>query len=121
MIRGLGTDIVEVVRFKEVMERRGERILARLFTPEERKACEDAPHRLAARFAAKEALLKALGTGLRQLSWQEMSIIPDVLGAPQLNCTGKAQEALCALEVARVHVSLAHSRHYAVAQVILEG
>jgi holo-[acyl-carrier protein] synthase len=121
LIRGLGTDIVELARFKEVLARRGERILARLFTPEERRACGDAPHRLAARFAAKEALLKALGTGLRQVSWQEMSILPDALGAPRFHCTGRVRQALAIMEVSQVHVSLAHSRHYAVAQVILEG
>lgn len=121
MILGLGTDIVEVQRFHQVLTRHGERILDKLFTPEERQSCLDAPHRLAARFAAKEAFLKALGTGLRGMAWREISVVNDELGAPVLRCTGRAQSALQSLGAARVHVSLSHSRYYAVAQVILEG
>lgn len=121
MILGLGTDIVEVQRFNQLLSRRGERILEKLFTPEERQSCLDAPHRLAARFAAKEAFLKALGTGLRGMAWREITLINDELGAPVLHCTGRAESALQSLGVKRTHVSLSHSRHYAVAQVILEG
>lgn len=121
MILGLGTDIVEVQRFQEVIARRGEGILRRLFTDEERRACLEAPHRLAARFAAKEAFLKALGTGLRGMSWREICVTNDELGAPCLCCSGQAEQALQLKGVSRVHVSLSHSRHYAVAQVVLEG
>lgn len=120
MILGLGTDIVEVQRFQALIERRGEQVLSRLFTDEERKACLEAPHRLAARFAAKEAFLKALGTGLRGMAWREICITNDEMGAPCLRCSGRAEEALRMKGAARVHVSLSHSRHYAVAQVVLE-
>lgn len=121
MILGLGTDIVEVQRFSRLIARHGERSLEKLFTYEERRACCDAPHRLAARFAAKEAFLKSLGTGLRGMAWREISIVNDELGAPVLHCSGRAELALQSLGVRSVHVSLSHCRHYAVAQVILEG
>lgn len=121
MILGLGTDIMEIDRFHQAVARHGERILKRLFTSEELTLCAGAEHRLAARFAAKEALLKALGTGLRAVSWQEMGVLSDGLGAPCFRVTGRVEEALRAMGVARVHVSLSHSRSYVVAQVILEG
>lgn len=121
MILGLGTDIVEVERFREALARHGQRILRRLFTAEELRVCAGAEHRLAARFAAKEALLKALGTGLRAVSWQEMGVLPDDLGAPRFQVTGRVKTALEEMGVERVHVSLSHSRRYAVAQVVLEG
>lgn len=121
MILGLGTDIVEVERFHDALKRHGEKMLHRLFTAEELHLCAGAEHRLAARFAAKEALLKALGTGLRAVSWQEMGVLSDALGAPRFHVTGRVEQIITEMGVQRVHVSLSHSRHYAVAQVILEG
>ena len=121
MILGLGTDIVEVYRFQEALKRRGDKILTRLFTDDERRACLEAPRRLAARFAAKEAFVKALGSGLRGMTWREVWVQNDALGAPRLCCSGRVKAVLQSKGVERIHVSLSHSRHYAVAQVILEG
>jgi holo-[acyl-carrier protein] synthase len=75
----------------------------------------------AARFAAKEALLKALGTGLRDGSLQEMETVNDALGKPVLTVTGRLRERLDALGVGRIHVTLSHTRETAMAVVVLEG
>jgi len=112
---------VAVARFRQGMERTGERILVRLFTPAERRLCRGDPLRLAGRFAAKEALLKALGTGLRGFSWQELEILASEDGAPVLHAHGRVATALAARGVERVHLSISHTKEYAVAQAVLEG
>ena len=103
------------------MARSGERLLARLFTPAERGLCRGDLLRLAGRFAAKEALLKAIGTGLRGFSWQELEILANGDGAPVLYAHGRFAAALAARGVERVHLSISHTEEYAVAQAVLEG
>lgn len=123
MVVGIGVDIVAVGRLEKALERRP-RLEARLFTARERADAGPGPvrvKRLAARFAAKEALLKALGTGLGDASWQEVSVMRLADGPPRLVLTGRILERARRLGVVRSHLSLSHEGAYALAQVVLEG
>lgn len=123
MVVGIGVDIVAVGRLQRALERRP-RLEARLFTPFERGEVGSGPRRslrLAARFAAKEALLKALGTGLADASWQEVSVVRLCGGAPALMLTGRLRDRADRLGVVRSHLSMSHQGEYALAQVVLEG
>ena len=121
IIKGMGIDIVEVSRFSQALTRRGERLIKRIFSPDERATCGASPHRLAARFAAKEAFYKALGTGMRSFRWREVEVKNNRLGAPYLSFSSRLAAHLAAEGVKATHLSLSHSGNYAVAQVILEG
>lgn len=121
MIQGIGSDLVEIARIEAAYQRRGEALAQRLlsasewqrFLAEGRKMAF-----LAKRFAAKEALLKALGTGLRNIRWQDISIENDSLGKPVL----VAQGVLAArLQGCQVHISITDERAYALAFVIIES
>lgn len=118
---GAGIDIIEVDRVRRAAERTPS-FLTRVFTPAELAYAGAAPahrwRRLAARFAAKEALLKALGTGLRRARWQEVEVVRGPLGRPGLRLTGSLAERATRLGVTTLHLSISHSRHYAVAQVL---
>jgi len=124
-INGLGVDLVRISRFGSLLEKRKQAVLERLFTPSElvySLAKKDPSPHLAARFAAKEAFLKALGLGLRQgLSWQQIEVISDPLGKPSLELTGRAAELLQQRGVNAWHLSYSHDGDYAMATVILEG
>jgi len=125
MIVGLGTDIIRVERMRAAIERRGERILNRLFTPAERAYCESRPHPMehfAARFAAKEAAMKALGTGWRTgVGWSQIEVVREPSGRPLLRLTGRAAERAAELAAVAFSVSLTHDEAYAMAVVALEG
>ena len=121
---GLGIDVVEIDRLRRAVERHGERFLRRIFTRDEIAYCarrQDPTPSLAARFAAKEALLKALGTGLRQhMRWRDIEVCRDDLGKPSLRLYGYLQERCVTEGIQHIHLSLAHSATCAMAQVILE-
>ncbi|HEX2658016.1 MAG TPA: holo-ACP synthase [Polyangia bacterium] len=123
MIIGVGLDIVPIERMAATLARHGLRIEGRLFTEAERAYCtargSPAQH-FAARFAAKEALLKALGAppGLR---WREMEVVAGANGAPALRLDGEAARAAAARGVATMHVSLTHAGGMAAAVVVLEA
>ena len=125
MIFGIGTDIVATTRFQRFLDDGNSALLERLFTPDERSRCgnrKDAASCLAARFAAKESFLKALGSGLRDcISWQEMEVSNNDLGKPELLLSGKAAEQFQILELSRIHLSLSHDGGNAVAMVVLES
>lgn len=121
MIVGTGVDVVEVLRFREALDRHGERLLNRLFTPAEKGICAGRPERLAARFAVKEAVLKALGTGLSQCKWIDVDVSCSPSGAPSVTLSGGALEIARRLGVANCHVSLSHTRTTAVAVAVIEG
>lgn len=125
MIVGLGIDYVEVVRMGRLLERFPERAAGRLFTPEERSLCAGraAPAEcFAARFAAKEAFLKALGTGFRAgIPWQQIEIAVDAAGRPELRLSGRAREMMDAIGGRRSHLSLSHDAGAAIAAVIIEA
>lgn len=125
MIVGTGVDITEVVRVRAAVDRFGERFLKRVFTPEEVRYCVskiNAAERLAARFAAKEAGMKAIGTGLRHgVTWQDVEVVRLPGQRPQLRLSGKAAEFAARLGCKRTHLSLSHTAEQAIAHVILEG
>lgn len=125
MIVGLGVDLARSSRFRRLIDEGKDAVLNRLFTPAELAYAmskkDPSPH-LAARFAAKEAFLKALGTGLRQgLSWQQIEVVRDQLGKPSLALDGNALAALGARGIAACHLSYSHDGDYATATVILES
>lgn len=125
MIVGTGVDVVEVARIRAAIERFGDRFLARVFTPEEVRYCAskaNSAERLAARFAAKEAGMKAVGTGLRHgVTWHDLEVVRQPGGRPELRLTGKTAEFAARLGSTRVHLSLSHTAEQAIAFVILEG
>ncbi len=122
-VHGVGVDLARVGRFRRlVTERSG--VIDRLFTAGEKEYALDkrdpAPH-LAARFAAKEAFLKALGLGLREgITWQDMEVVRDPLGRPSLRLSGKAAEIGAARGLCAIHLSYSHDGDYATATVVLE-
>jgi holo-[acyl-carrier protein] synthase len=124
MIFGIGTDIVATERFQRFLDKENTALLERLFTTAERTRClsrKDAASCLAARFAAKESFLKALGTGLRDgLSWLDMEVIHDELGKPELKLSGKAAQVIRGEAVAGIHLSMSHDGGNAIAMVVLE-
>lgn len=123
MIKGVGTDIVSVPRMRETIASYGDKFLDRCFTKKERERADSRPDpvRAYARlYAAKEALLKALGTGMREgLSWHDWEITPDSLGAPTVAVSGGAQKRLDSVH-ARFHLSLSDDGDYAVAFAVIE-
>ncbi|MGH9803884.1 MAG: holo-ACP synthase [Candidatus Acidiferrales bacterium] len=124
MIVGIGIDISEPHRLKGAVGRYGRRFLERIFTPRENAYCERKRNkweRYAARFAAKEAAFKALGTGWRRgVRWQEAEVINQPSGKPTLELSGKAREFARRLGVQSISLSLTHSEKFALAQVIFE-
>jgi holo-[acyl-carrier protein] synthase len=125
VIVGTGVDLCEVGRMREAIERHGPRILARLFTDREAAYSERKANRYeryAARFAAKEAGMKALGTGWRGgLGWRDLEVINLPSGRPTLALHGKAAEIADKLGVRNISLSLTHTADQAVAMVVLEG
>lgn len=123
MIIGVGLDVVPIARMAATLARHGARIEARLFTDAERGYCASrgtpAQH-FAARFAAKEALVKALG-GPPGLRWHDIEVVAGPGGAPGLRLGGEAARAAAARGVASLHVSLTHAGDVAAAVVVLEG
>ncbi len=123
-IVGLGTDLAKIGRFRRFVEENNAALLERLFTPGEREYAfskKDPSPYLAARFAAKEACLKAFGLGLRAgLSWQDMEVVRDELGRPDLILRGRAAELAEEKGVEVVHLSYSHEGDYAVATVVME-
>lgn len=123
MILGLGTDIAEVARIAKSVE--DIRFKERVFSPAEIAYCESRAHKnesFAARFAAKEAFFKALGTGWRGgLAFNEVEIQNDELGKPTLHFIGTTAEILIEKKIRSIHVSLSHTKETAIATVIIEG
>jgi len=125
MIVGMGVDIAETARIAQALRRHGERFSKRLYTAGEIAYCErfkNRAERYAARFAAKEATFKALGTGWGDgVRWLDVEVTHQPSGKPELLLTGRAQEIARTLGVTRTAVSLSHSGRYVVAQVIFES
>jgi len=124
VIVSIGIDIVEVYRIRETISRTP-RFAERVYTERERAYCEAkgaaAAQSYAARFAAKEAFLKALKTGWRgKITWQDIEICSDADGVPTLKIVGEAKTILKNLGANQIHLSLSHTTEHAVAQVILE-
>lgn len=125
MIVGTGIDITEVHRIAAAIARYGERFLQRVYTQREIDYCRskrNANERFAARFAAKEAAMKAIGTGLRQgVTWHDVEVGREPGGRPTILFTGKAAEFAAKLGTRHVALSLTHTEETAMAQVILES
>ena len=120
MIQGLGTDIIEIGRIQEALERHGDRFLDKLFTAKEKEYCfrySDAVRHFAGRFAAKEAILKAFGTGLSpEATWQEIEILNNEQGKPEVYLSSRLQETF---SVANILLSISHCTTFATATAIL--
>lgn len=125
MILEIGVDLVEVKRIKEICLKWGVKFEQRVFTPGEITYCNSKKSRhqsLASRFAAKEAVFKALGTGWSLgLRWQDVEVVNDSLGKPGIILRGEAKERAGLMGVQKVLVSLSHTKQYAVAYVVLVG
>lgn len=124
MIAGVGIDLVRIERFRRFVQEKKHGLLERLFTAGEQgyalEKRDPSPH-LAARFAAKEAYLKALGLGLREgIGWHDMEVVNDALGCPSLRLSGRAEEIFRARGLNAIHLSYTHDGDYAVATVVLE-
>ena len=119
-IAGVGVDAVDVARFRAVLLRRP-RIGERLFTEAERRDGHGDPQRLAARFAAKEATMKALGHGIGAMGWHDVEVVREASGAPALRLRASAAALARRRGVARWHVSLTHTDTVAMAMVVAES
>jgi holo-[acyl-carrier protein] synthase len=124
MIVGTGIDIAEVPRIRQAIERHGERFIKRIFTEGEIQYCESKANRIeryAARFAAKEAGMKAIGTGWNHgVRWRDIEVARKSGGRPTLILHGKAAEFAAGLGATNIALSLTHTAEQAMAQVILE-
>ncbi len=124
MIKGIGVDTIELERIGRVFEEYNERFLNRIYAPEERAYAleyEDPVPRLAARFAAKEACMKALGTGWnRGVRWKDIVVVNNRMGKPEMKLAGRAKEFFDKLSADHIHLSITHSREHATAIVIFE-
>jgi holo-[acyl-carrier protein] synthase len=124
-IVGTGIDIVECLRIAQMIERHGELFITRVYTDHEIEYCsarKAATQHYSGRWAAKEAVLKALGTGWRRgISWRDIEIRNDRKGAPTVQLRGGARDVMAAARIARLHVSISHCRNFAVAYVVAEG
>ena len=115
-----GVDIIEIPRIKQTIDRYGERFLKRVFTPDEIAYCRGRAPNLAGRFAAKEATMKALGTGVRGVSWKDIEVIRAESGAPSVKLHGRAKARAERLQVVEISLSISHSREFAVAFVVAQ-
>jgi holo-[acyl-carrier protein] synthase len=125
MIIGTGVDIVEIERFRKVVERLKDRFLLRVFTQGEREFCgihrSSVPH-FAVRFAAKEAVFKALGTGwAKGVTWLDVEVIRERQDPPRISLSGEALRLGQQRGVRNLHLSLSHTELSAIAMVVLEG
>ena len=125
LIIGCGIDLVKIERIEKIIKRWGDSFTSRIFTSLEREYCEKKRvnkfQSYAGKFAAKEALLKALGLGLREANWKEIEIKNDELGQPIMGTSGKLKNIASTRGVSKYFITISHTKEYAIAQVILEG
>jgi holo-[acyl-carrier protein] synthase len=124
-VLGIGTDIVECLRIAQMIERHGELFIHRVYTPDEVEYCsvrKAATQHYAGRWAAKEAVLKAIGTGwVRGISWQDVEVVNDVAGRPSIRLSGGAQEVCQRSGIQQVLISISHCRCHATAYAVAMG
>jgi holo-[acyl-carrier protein] synthase len=118
-MQNVGVDIIEISRIEAIIKRWGKTFLERVFTPQELKSFSNTSS-LAARFAAKEAVLKAIGACDKGISWKDIEILAESSGKPLVILTGKAKLQADASAITKINISLSHSKDYAVAFVIGE-
>jgi len=114
----VGVDIIEITRVRDVIDRWGQRFLGRIYTEAELDFCRGRVPELAVRFAGKEAVMKALGTGRKGVSWRDVEILTDRRRAPLVFLHGRARRRARKLGIDEMAISLSHSRNYAVASVV---
>lgn len=123
MIVGIGMDLIEIERIQAAIAKKA--FITRVFTPREQAYCDSRnagrSSSYAARFAGKEAVLKALGTGLIKGTLQEIEILPDALGAPVVTLSGTFAKIAAKKNITKIYISLTHARQYAAAQVVCWG
>ena len=117
----VGVDIIEISRISATVDRWGDRFLGRIYTRGELDYCRGRPPQLAARFAAKEAVMKALGTGVRGVGWRDIEVVRQRGRAPMVRLHGRAAKLSERLVVTEIALSISHSREYAVASVVIEA
>ena len=113
-----GVDLIEIERIRQAHHRYGSRFLNRLYTSTEQARCRGRADELAARFAAKEAVSKALGTGMRGVLWKEIEVVNDPRGKPLVRLYGAAERRAAELGIVDLDISLTHSRDQAIAFVV---
>ncbi|HEU0296025.1 MAG TPA: holo-ACP synthase [Anaerolineales bacterium] len=116
-----GVDLIEIARIEEVVARHGKHYLERIYTPAELEQCGRRAESLAGRFAAKEAVAKALGCGIGAVAWQEIEILGDEQNAPQLTLHGEALKKANEQGFSTWSVSISHSQSHSVALVVAVG
>jgi holo-[acyl-carrier protein] synthase len=116
-----GVDIIEIPRVAAVLERYPERFLRKVFTEGERAYCRGRAPQLASRFAAKEAVMKALGTGVRGVPWKDVEVTRRPGHAPEVLLHGSAKKRADMMGIFRMALSLSHSKEFAVASVVAEA
>ena len=121
MILRTGVDLIEIARIEEVVARHGRRYLERIYTPAELQQLGQQTQSLAGRFAAKEAVAKALGTGIGIVAWKEIEVLGDEQNAPSLKLYGAAAQKASELGLATWSVSISHSMSHAIAVVVALG
>ena len=115
-----GIDIIEIARVRAVLDRHGERFLRRVFTDDEVRHCRGRVPELAARFAAKEAVMKALGTGVRGVGWRDIEVLPNRRGKPLVFLYQRGAGRAERIELRGLDISLTHSKEFAMASVVGE-
>lgn len=115
-----GIDVIEIARVRAALERHGERFLRRVYTEDEVRHCRGRVPELAARFAAKEAVMKALGTGARGVGWRDIEILPNRRGKPLAFLHGRGARRGERIALRGLDVSLTHSREFAMASAVGE-
>lgn len=116
-----GVDLIEISRIEEVVARHGQHYLDRIYTSAELEQCGKRPESLAGRFAAKEAVAKALGTGIGDISWKDIEVLGDEQNAPILTLHGAANQMAQNLGLTTWSVSISHSQSHSVAIVVMIG
>ena len=116
----VGIDIIEIERIQNVKIKYPKRFLKKIFTQNEINYCRDRSPKLAARFAAKEAMMKALGTGIRGVGWKDVEVIRNRGQAPQIKLSGRGKKVGESIGLKNTSLSISHSKDYAVACVTIE-
>ena len=117
----VGVDIVEIARIEEAIERWGDRFLKRIYTEKELAFCRGRAPELAARFAGKEATMKAMGTGIRGVGWRDIEILPRRGGKPLVHLHSRGLARAQRMETGEFAISLTHSAEFAIAVVAAEA
>ena len=114
----VGVDLIEIDRIEQAISSWKDSFLERVYTKAEMESCQNRASSFAARFAAKEAIMKALGTGMWGLKWQDIEITQNTSGAPGVELHGKASNKAKELGITNFSISLSHSKKYAIAMVV---